>query len=120
MKALLVLGHGSRAKEAQNIFNSLVSTIAKKTEFEIVRGCSMEHHEPSLEDVIAELVEQKINDFVIAPMFIYRGIHIKEDIPQMLAEIKAKYPNISYTITDVIGEDERIAEIMVDRIKKIS
>ncbi|OEH85740.1 hypothetical protein BHU72_02870 [Desulfuribacillus stibiiarsenatis] len=117
MKVLLVLGHGSRTIEAQNIFNRLVDLIREKSDFEIVKGCSMENSTPTFEEAVEELVESGHHHIVLAPLFIYRGVHIQEDIPNTILELKKKYPNLEFHMTDVIGADDRIAEIMIDRIR---
>jgi len=51
------------------------------------------------------------------PYFLFMGIHLKEDIPNMVAECAASFPGIRITMDEPLGVDERLADILVDRIK---
>jgi sirohydrochlorin ferrochelatase len=40
---------------------------------------------------------------VVAPYFLSKGRHIQEDIPQLVREAQAKYPNVKCIISEPIG-----------------
>ncbi|MBS3897698.1 MAG: CbiX/SirB N-terminal domain-containing protein [Dethiobacter sp.] len=72
--------------------------------------------EPALPAALARLAEAGVAEVTVMPVFLYEGIHIKEDIPQFLAEAAQEYPHIRLVVAPVLGIDERMAEIIWDRV----
>lgn len=114
-KALIIISHGSRSKDAVDAFNQIVDMVRKKGFFAHVAGASMEHCEPNIPQAIAQIVEKGVDEIIFAPYFLYEGIHIKEDIPQMLNEIFLNYPGITYKVAKPIGIEPVLADILLDR-----
>ncbi|MBM7557128.1 sirohydrochlorin chelatase [Halanaerobacter jeridensis] len=116
---VIILGHGSRAKEAAEVFDQIVEMVKEKVDYELVKGAAMELAEPTLEQSVTELVEQGVEQINIVPLFLFPGIHIQEDIPELIEELEAEYPEVQFNFGQNIGADEKIAEIVVDRIQKL-
>lgn len=116
-RGLFVLAHGSRAKEADEILEKVVDMIKSKPleEFDAVGYGSMELSEPSFEEGIDQLVKEGVEEIIITPMFLFKGNHIKKDIPEDLEKIKEKHPNIKFIMGEHIGADRRIADIVIER-----
>ena len=115
---IIILGHGSRSEEAQQVFEEIVSLVSEKLNYGMVRGAAMEFASPALEEVAAELVESGIEEIIIVPLFIYPGVHIKRDIPAMIDQLKKEYPEVRFVKGSHIGADEKLAEIMADRVQQ--
>ncbi|MFT9493686.1 sirohydrochlorin chelatase [Anaerosolibacter sp.] len=117
-KALFVLGHGSQAAEADSIFEQIVEMVKGLTSFELVGMGSLQISKPRFEEGIAALIEKGAEQVIIVPMFIFKGNHVKFDIPEKLVELKEQYPNVTFTMANHIGADERIAMIIEERAKE--
>ncbi|NLP37062.1 MAG: hypothetical protein GX357_05390 [Firmicutes bacterium] len=52
-----------------------------------------------------ELKELGKTEITVVPVFLYNGIHIKEDLPVILAEVKATPPQLKIKLTAVLGID---------------
>lgn len=115
---VVVLGHGSRAEDARSVFNKIVEMIEDKVDYEIVKGASMELAEPSLEQVIDQIANE-VNKISIIPLFLFPGVHIQEDIPELIEELEEEYPEVEFKFGKNIGADEKIADIMVERIEEV-
>lgn len=113
---LIILGHGSKSKNAIEDFNYIVKLVADKNEFKNVAGAHMEIAEPSLQDVVKDLYEKGERDFVIFPYFLYNGMHIRFDIPGILDKLKAEYEGISFDFTSPIGQDPIMADLIVNKV----
>ena len=116
--ALFVLGHGSQAQEADEIFFQIVEQVKKISHFELIGMGSLQISKPSFEEGIEVLIHQGAEKIVIVPMFIFLGNHVKFDIPEKLEELKEKYPKINFVMANHIGADPRIAEIIDERAKE--
>lgn len=117
---IVILGHGSRAKKAQSVFNKIVSMVENKVDYDLVKGAAMELSEPSLEQSVAEIVDKGIKKVNIVPLFLFPGIHIQEDIPELIEELREKYPAVQFKYGKNIGADEKVADILVERIKQVN
>ena len=111
MKSILVVGHGSRSKEALEVFNMMMDNFKLKVEGD-VEGCFMELCAPNMPDTIELMYKNGTRDLVVVPYFLFSGIHIKEDIPKILKEIKVKYRDLKISMAKPIGYNNIIADIL--------
>lgn len=116
MKGILVIGHGSRSKEADEVFFKIVNSLKKKTG-SLVEGCYMEISKPGIPETIEKMYQEGVKDFTILPYFLFPGIHIKEDIPEILKEIQEKFSDIKISMSKPIGYDELLVDILIKRAK---
>ena len=111
MKGILVVAHGSRSKEASEVFNMVLNNFKSKVK-DNVEGCFMEISAPSIQDTIDIMYKKGIRDLVVVPYFLFSGIHIKEDVPQILKETKDKYKDLKISLAKPIGYNNIIADIL--------
>ncbi|MGM0472254.1 MAG: sirohydrochlorin chelatase [Bacillota bacterium] len=117
---VIIIGHGSRAQEAKSVFEQIVEQIKEEVEYEIVKGAAMEFAHPTLEEATAEVVNEGVEEIIIMPLFLYPGVHIQEDIPALIAELEAEYPDVKFILGEGVGADQKLAEIMAERISEVS
>lgn len=72
-----------------------------------------------MESGIKQLVKSGATNIKVIPMFLFDGVHVTEDIPQEIESLMVKYPGIRIKIGRHIGDDDRMADILVDRINSI-
>lgn len=117
MKGILVVAHGSRAKETEATLEKVLNMAKKKISNEIIEYAYMEFSEKTISTAVKSLIEQGVSEIKIVPYFLFDGIHLKEDIPNMVKKCMLDNPNINITMGATLGADERLADILVDRIK---
>ncbi len=118
--AVILLGHGSRAEKANEVFASMVDKLKARLNYQYVTGAAMELTEPTLETKVEEMVEKEIENIIILPLFLFPGIHVQKDIPKMVEKLEEKYPQIEFKMGDIIGADERLVDILQDRLKGVN
>lgn len=118
-KGLIVIGHGSRSRDAVEAFFQVVDLVRKRSDFQSVEGAFMELSKPSIPEVVAGVAQSGVTEIVFVPYFLYEGIHIKEDIPQMIREIAANYPGVSFKLARPIGVEPVLADILLDRAAEV-
>lgn len=116
-KGILILGHGSRSQEAQEIFTSIVAQF-QALGYDHVKGAHMELCAPSIDDAVAAFIEEGIFDLVVLPLFLYPGIHLKEDIPQLLADLAAKDARLHFALAKPLLDDPLIVETLAKRYRE--
>lgn len=124
MKGIVILGHGSRATvdEANVLLLDMVAYFKEQTGEEMVVPAWMTtaSRRPGLMAAAEELIAKNCEEIIIAPWFLTDGVHIREDIPRQISELKAKHPLIDFRLAKPLGADPRLVDILLDRIQEVS
>ena len=52
------------------------------------------------------------------PYFLAPGRHSTVDIPRMAEEAAARFPNVTHTVSEPLGLDARVIEVVMRRIEQ--
>jgi sirohydrochlorin cobaltochelatase len=115
---LLVLGHGSKAEEADEIFAEIVERVRGISAFEHVAMGSLQLSRPTFAEGVQRLMDEGVREMVIVPMFIFRGNHVKFDIPEELENLRRAHPGVRFVMARPIGADARLADIIEERAQE--
>lgn len=115
-RAVVVLGHGSRSHEAREQFTRIVEGLSNRVPGTPVFEGSMELAEPTFQEAVASAIATGATEVVVVPCFLYAGIHIKSDIPEMLSELEAEHEGVRFTMREPIGADPRVVEVLLERL----
>ncbi len=116
MTAAIILGHGSRAPQAIAEVYDLARQVKEAGIYDPVEVAFMARSKPSLAESIDKAVTQGARRIVVVPLFLTEGIHVTQDIPEILAAVKKQHRNVEILYAAKLGPDKRIAEILLDRI----
>ncbi len=114
-KAMLIVGHGSKSESAVDAFNKMIDHVRSRCAYDIVAGAHMELAEPTIEKAVEDLTALKPDEIVITPYFLYEGMHIKRDIPEIVGKLSKKYSAITFRIAKPIGFEPVLADILIQR-----
>lgn len=114
--AVIVIDHGSRLAAANAMLDDVVALYRSATGAEIVEAAHMELAEPTLEDATARCVARGATSIVVHPYFLAPGRHSTGDIPRMVAELAPHYPEVYFRVTEPLGVDAIMAQLMHQRI----
>jgi len=112
---IILIDHGSTRAAANAQLLDVVRLFKETSGARIVEAAHMELATPTLAEAFAACVEQGAHDIVIHPYFLAPGRHSTADIPRM-AEEATLYPLIPYRITEPLGVDARICQVIQQRI----
>lgn len=115
-RALLIVDHGSKRREANDMLPKLAEMLRKKSDFKIVSHAHMELAEPSIQQAFDACVVAGAKEIIVHPYFLGPGRHSTHDIPRMVAEAAAKHPGVSFLITEPLGLHTKIGEVILERV----
>lgn len=115
-KAVLLVGHGSRRDEANKALDKLCSMVGEGRSGITITRAYLQFAAPDLPAALKELAAAGVEEVAVLPVFLYEGVHIHEDIPEILAEEAAKYPQMRLVQAPVLGIDRRMVDIVWDRV----
>ncbi|MEN3006746.1 MAG: sirohydrochlorin nickelochelatase [Candidatus Methanosuratincola petrocarbonis] len=121
---LMLVGHGSREPYNKDAIQYFADRL--KSKYPYVGYAFMENSVPSIREALEDASRSGIDELIVQPVFLTRGVHIDFDIPELLGiprgsrsgivTVSGKEITIKYGRP--LGKDDRILEILVDRIKE--
>ena len=113
---IILVDHGSRLASANDMLNDVVELFRRVSGYSIVAPAHMELAAPSIADAFSACVTQGATRVVVHPYFLSPGRHSTTDIPRMVAKAAKRHPDVSFHVTQPLGLDEKIAQVIVKRI----
>jgi len=113
--ALLIIDHGSRRSEANEMLHHVGDILRKKRPELIVQIAHMELAEPTIAQAIKACIRDGATEIIVHPYMLSPGRHATEDIPRMAKEAADSYPNITVRITDPLGLHEKLGDVILER-----
>lgn len=116
MKAILLIDHGSRRKEANDMVHCMANLLqALAGPDVIVRGAHMELDSPDIAQGLASCVEAGATEVIAFPYMLSPGRHSIQDIPRMVAAAAARFPDVTFHVTPAFGVHEKLGELILAR-----
>lgn len=81
----------------------------------IVRSAHMELAEPTIAQGFKACVDAGAHDVTVHPYMLSPGRHSTVDIPRMVGDVAAAFPNITYRVTEPLGIHPDIAGVVLER-----
>ena len=81
----------------------------------IIDVAHMELAEPDIHAGFKACVDRGATHVIAHPYMLSPGRHAIRDIPNMVAEIALKYPDIPFEVTEPLGLDQHIIEVIKKR-----
>lgn len=121
MKALLLIAHGSRRQQS----NDEVKVIADKLhshcgdQYPIVEAGFLELADPLIPDGIKRCVDRGATSVIVLPYFLNSGRHVVTDIPEIVNETKALYPDIDIKLSRHLGASELMMDLLISSANSV-
>jgi sirohydrochlorin cobaltochelatase len=69
---------------------------------------------PDLLHVANELAAMGADSMCVVPLFLGVGKHAREDLPVLIAQVKAAHSTITVTCQRAVGEQETLLDLLAD------
>ncbi|GBE54088.1 sirohydrochlorin ferrochelatase [archaeon BMS3Bbin15] len=122
---VVVVGHGSRLPETKEVYEKVGKLAGEKLGVP-TKVAYMKHWEPSIYEAVTSSIKEGFKKIVVVPLFLLPGLHVTDDIPVILGLKEGKTDennsivkapeDVEIIYTANIGGDERLAEIVKDRV----
>lgn len=117
-KALLFLGHGSRAKEANEAMYRVIDLVREATDFDIVEAGFLDLNPPLVAEAMEVCARKGAGRVLVMPYFLHLGMHVQRDLPRVIAELREQYPQVEIVLGRHIGFHPKLAEIFIERVQE--
>lgn len=116
-RALVLVDHGSRRAEANAQLERVSALVQERLPDWIVRAAHMELAAPSVDEAVDACVASGATEIIVHPYFLAPGNHSAVDIPALARRAHDRHPGVALHVTEPLGVDERIAEVVVERAR---
>jgi precorrin-8X/cobalt-precorrin-8 methylmutase len=120
MEKIILVGHGSPKKDANQmdlVGVMLHSMLHPGCEAHCVSTAYLQFQRPELPAVLEEAVRAGATRVIVHPYFLASGMHVTKDIPGIIDEARAKYPDVEFIYTEPLGMSEKLVQVVRDRIE---
>ncbi len=113
---ILICGHGSRAKIAEEEFSLLAKGLRERFPELNVEYGFLEYSAPNIHMALDKLIASGVKKIYAVPGMLFAATHAKNDIPSVLTTYKEKFPNIEIEYGKELGLHEEMIKAFQARI----
>lgn len=120
MEIIIIAGHGSPKKEANNlehVTKLLHNMIHPGCGKNCVRPGYLQFAQPDIMEAIKCCVQDGARKIIIHPYFLMSGMHVTSDIPGIIKEAGEAFPDVEFIYTEPLGIHSKLAQIVQERIQ---
>jgi len=113
---ILICGHGSRAKIAEQEFSLLAKGLRERHPKIKVEYGFLEYSAPNIHMALDKLMEQGVNKIYAVPGMLFAATHAQNDIPSVLSTYQEKHPGLAIEYGQELGLHEQMIQAFQTRI----
>ena len=111
---IVLFAHGSREPQWRAPIEAVALQISVRQPDALVRCAYLEICEPSLLDAASDLIAAGARQLRVFPLFLGVGKHAREDLPLLIAQVRAAHPDVRIELLPAAGEYAQMTALMAD------
>ena len=117
--AYLIIAHGSRETEANQVFFEFLERFRKAYPHRLAEGAFLELAKPSIPQGIENCIAQGVSEIIILPMMFFPGRHVKEHIPRFIEDAKARHPKVDFHYAGPVSEHPLLLNLLEEKARQV-
>lgn len=117
-EAVILIGHGSRVAGAGESMEQVADGLRRRLPGMIIETCAMSMLGPHLPETIQKCVDAGAGKIMVMPYFLYMGIHLREDIPEIIRNEGDAYPGVQFILGKHLAYDPCLIDLVVRRLEE--
>ena len=111
---IILFAHGSREPQWRAPIEAVALQISARQPDARVRCAYLEICEPSLLDAASDLIAAGARQLRVFPLFLGVGKHAREDLPLLIAQVRAAHPDVPIELLPAAGEYAQMTALMAE------
>ena len=109
---IILFAHGARdARWAEPLARLRAKVEATRPDV-AVRAAFLDFMQPDLAGAAEELIAAGCTQLRVVPVFIAMGGHMREDVPRIVAGVRARHPGVAIEVQEALGEHDTVLDRM--------
>jgi sirohydrochlorin ferrochelatase len=113
---IIIFAHGSKVSQANATIARLAGEVSRHTGVE-AHPAFLEVAQPDLRAAVAGAVTRGAARIVIVPCFLVYGVHVREDLPQLVKALQQAHPGVEIIVTEPLEGHPGLGEILASRVR---
>src|SRR5436309_12722222 len=110
VRGLILLAHGSREPGWAEPFEQLAARVRVAAPRAQVGLAFLELMQPDLAGAAAQLVSAGVDTIRIVPIFLGQGGHLRRDLPLLVNDLQAQFPEAKLAYAPAAGDDAGVLD----------
>ncbi|MEX1019982.1 MAG: sirohydrochlorin chelatase [Litorilinea sp.] len=119
-RGLLLMAHGTPIAAANAPLAHVLADLLRRTGIAHGRVAFLDCNTPDIPEGIAELAQAGVQRLITLPYFLHLGRHVREDLPQLVAQARTTWPQIEFRAAQHLDYDLRLVDVIRDRLDAIA
>ena len=116
---MLLVGHGTRDEQGIAEFIETAGLVAEQLPDVAVEPGFLELAEPSIHRALQRLIERDVRDVTVVPLLLFAAGHAKQDIPNEVYKVAARFPHVTIRQAEPLGCHENILAASAERFRSV-
>lgn len=104
MKGLLLFAHGASDPQWAEPFRRIQAEVLGAAPALPVALAFLERSSPDFASGVRQLITRGCDEVVVIPLFLARGGHLKQDLPELIARARSEHAGLRIRETPALGE----------------
>ena len=111
-RALVLFAHGARDRRWAEPFEAIAERVRSAEPGLPVVLAFLELMTPGLAEAVGALVAEGASQVDVVPLFLGTGGHLRQDLPPLVANLRAAHRGVEIRLHAAIGEHASVSEAM--------
>lgn len=116
---VILFAHGSSVEEANRGVHELARRVEEAGPFRYVRAAFLESAQPDLGAAVAQAAEAGLRRVIVIPFFLTMGIHLRRDLPRLIALQKQKHPTLEIAVGQSLEGHPLLPSVILERVREV-
>ncbi len=112
MRGVILFAHGSRDPRWRDPMEAVARQMREQEPETSVLCAFLELATPDLAAAADQMIEGGADTLHIVPMFLGMGKHAREDLPELVAALRAAHPATPVSVARAVGEEPEVTDLL--------
>ena len=109
---IVLLAHGSRDARWREPVEAVARRMAELSPEVAVACAYLELVTPDLPTAVERLVADGARAVHVVPLFLGVGKHVREDLPRLVDELRARHQDVDFSLAPAVGETPEVVDLL--------
>lgn len=114
MKGIVFFSHGARQVSWRAPFDEILAEFRRQRPQVPAQLAFLEMMSPNLMEAVEVLVLAGVDQIDVIPLFLAPGGHTQRDLPELLAQVRLRWPQLQLHTGPTLTESTRVRQAIVE------